>query len=98
MPNQETLEKLRRFFAAQPVTRAYLFGSQARDDADEKSDVDIMVELDHTQPVGMKFFRMHNELEDLLHMKVDLVSADGISKYIRPYVEADKKLIYERSN
>lgn len=74
-----------------------MFGSFARGDADEKSDIDILVELDHSQPVGLRFFRMHNELEDLVQAKVDLVSADGISKYIRPYIEADKKLIYERS-
>ncbi len=96
--SQHTLERLREFFKDQPVLRAYVFGSFARGDADEKSDIDIMVELDHSTPVGMQFFRMHNELEDLLESRIDLVSTDGISKHIRPFVEADKRLVYERSD
>ncbi len=95
--NQTVVELLRGFFRDQPVSRAYVFGSFARGDADEKSDIDIMVELDHSQPVGLKFFRMHNELEALLRAKVDLVSADGISKYIRPYVEGEM-MPFSRSN
>ena len=97
MPTNETLEKLRKFFAAQPVTRAYLFGSQARDDADEKSDMDILVELDHSKPVGMEFIRIHIGLEDLLQTKVDLVPDSALSKHIKPFVEKDKQLIYEKS-
>lgn len=96
--NLHILTKLNEFFKDQPVFRAYVFGSYARGEADEESDIDIMVELDHTTPVGLRFFRMHNELEALLKTKIDLVSADGISQYIRPHIEADKKLIYERPN
>jgi predicted nucleotidyltransferase len=97
MPDQETLDKLRKFFAGQPVTRAYIFGSHARGDADEKSDVDIMVELDHSQPVGMEFIRMHIGLEDLQQSKVDLIPENALSKHIRPFVEKDKQLISEKS-
>ncbi|GAA4320789.1 nucleotidyltransferase family protein [Compostibacter hankyongensis] len=88
---------LQRFFAGRPVTRAYLFGSYARNEADMDSDLDILVELDHSQPIGMKFFTYQTELEDLLHKKVDLVSSQGLSRYIKPFVDRDKILIYERS-
>jgi hypothetical protein len=33
----------------------------------------------------------------LLHRKVDLVAEDGLSKYVKPYVDKDKILIYERA-
>ena len=64
--------------------------------ADIDSDVDILVELDHSTPVGLKFIRMQFELESILKTKVDLLSDRAISQYIRPYVDKDKELIYEK--
>jgi predicted nucleotidyltransferase len=89
---------LRKYFAGKPVKKAYLFGSYARDTAIKgASDIDILLELDYSQPIGMKFFSFQRELEDLLHNKVDVVTSDGISKYVLPYIEKDKILIYEAS-
>jgi predicted nucleotidyltransferase len=96
MPSQETIEKLRTFFSDKPVLRAYIFGSQARNEADDGSDMDILVELDYSQGVGLEFFGMRVDLEKLVGKKVDLVSANGVSKYIKPHIERDKKLVYER--
>jgi len=39
---------------------------------------------------------MQLELEEILERKVDLVSSKGISKYIKPIVDTEKKLIYAR--
>lgn len=83
-------------FANKPVKRAYLFGSTSRNEADDKSDVDILVELDYSKPIGLGFVRMQLELEDLLKRKVDLVTGNSVSKYIRPFIDADKVLIYEK--
>ena len=88
---------LQRFFAGKPVKKAYLFGSYARNEADSKSDMDILVELDYTKPIGMKFLVYHLELEELLKVKVDIVSDEGLSKHIRPLIDKDKILIYERT-
>jgi len=88
---------LKKYFVNRPIRRAYLFGSYARNQAVKDSDVDIMVELDHSQPIGMKFFSYKSEIEEILKKRVDLVSADGISKYIQPLVDQDKILIYERT-
>jgi predicted nucleotidyltransferase len=87
---------IQQFFAGEPVKRAYLFGSRARNEAGADSDMDILVELDHSNPIGMKFFSYHTALEQLLHIKVDLISAEGLSKYIVPSIDKDKILIYER--
>ena len=87
---------LQRYFTGTPVKKAYLFGSYARNQAGSGSDIDILVELDHTNPIGMKIFRFQAELEDLMKRKVDLVSLEGISKYVKPFIDKDKILIYER--
>ena len=87
---------LQKYFAGKPVKRAYLFGSHARNTAAKgTSDIDILLELDYSKPIGMKFFSFQRELEELLHNKVDVVTNDGISKYVLPYIEKDKILIYE---
>jgi len=93
---KELKDKLKNFFRSKPVLRAYLFGSEARDDANENSDIDILVELDYSNPIGLGFVRMQLELENILKKKVDLVSAGALSGYIQPYVDKEKILIYEK--
>ena len=95
--NQNAIQKIQNYLTGQPVKKAYLFGSHARGAANADSDIDILVELDHAQPMGLHFVRMQLELESLLQTKVDLLSKRGISKYIRPNIENDKKLIYEKN-
>jgi len=90
------VENIKNYFASKQVKRAYIFGSYSRDEADDMSDVDILVELDHTTPVGMKFFDYKDDLEQILNKKVDLVSYEGLSKYVKPFIDNDKVLIYER--
>ena len=87
---------LSNYFSTKPVRRAFLFGSAARNEARKRSDIDILVELDYSQPIGMKFFGYQLELEKLLNKKVDLVSAEGLSKHVKPFVDKDKVLIYEK--
>ena len=53
-----------------------LFGSVVRTDFTPESDVDIMV--DFSQPIGIEFIDLADELEKLLDRKVDLVSKAGI--------------------
>jgi len=94
--SSEEKKLLQNYFAERPIRRAYIFGSYARNEALQGSDVDIMVELDHRNPIGMKFFTYQLELAELLNRKVDRVSSEGVSKYVRPFVDKDKILIYER--
>lgn len=83
-------QQLRDYFSTQPVIRAWLFGSYADGTAMEDSDVDILGTLDHSRPIRLHYLQMIFDLEDLLGKKVDLVADEGLSKYIRPYVESKK--------
>jgi predicted nucleotidyltransferase len=85
------------YFKDKPVLKAYLFGSFARGDADKDSDYDILVELDYSQRIGLEYIQMQLDLASLLKGNVDLVSDKALSKHIRPFVEQEKLLIYERS-
>lgn len=68
-----------------------LFGSYSRNTAVAgKSDVDVLV--DFSQPIGLAFVDLADELELLLHLKVDLVSRGGIKPKYFTVIEPD--LIY----
>ena len=73
-----------------PIKNIALFGSYAKNQQNSASDIDIIVEFkDH---IGIQFIDLADELEQLLSMKVDLVSKNGIEN---KYFEAIKKdLIY----
>jgi len=90
------IEKIKSYFENRPVLKAYLFGSYARNEADNQSDVDILVDLDYSQRIGLQFIQMKIDLEKLLNTKVDLVSSNGLSQYIKPLVDSEKQLIYAR--
>ena len=87
---------IKDFFSKQPVLKAYLFGSYSRGNETENSDIDLLIELDYSQPIGLEFIQMQIDLQNLLSKKVDLVSARGLSKYIKPILDKEKKLIYAR--
>ena len=96
--SKENIIILQRYFKDKPVFKAFVFGSFARGEADSNSDYDILVELDYSMKIGMEFIQMQIDLVDLLKTNVDLVSDKSLSRYIRPFVDNDKILIYERQN
>ena len=91
-------EKILPLLLPYGVKRVALFGSVVRGDETAASDIDILVELKppaERSPIGLKWFALEQELEQLLGCKVDLVSEGALSPYIRPYVEKEMVLLYE---
>jgi len=58
------------------VKRLALFGSYARDDQREDSDVDILVEVDPS--IGLGFVELADRIEEALGVRVELVSGRAI--------------------
>ncbi len=67
-----------------------LFGSYSRNDATNDSDVDVIVDVDGS--IGIRFVDLADELEMLLHHKVDLVALKGIKPRYFNIIKPD--LIY----
>ncbi|WP_026296405.1 MULTISPECIES: nucleotidyltransferase family protein [unclassified Thioalkalivibrio] len=65
-----------------------LFGSLARDEAGEQSDVDILVGYDGPAS-AQQYFGVQFYLEDLLGHPVDLISEKALRAELRPYVERE---------
>lgn len=65
-----------------PIESLAIFGSYARNEQSSDSDLDILVEINGK--IGSKFIDLADEIEQLIGMKVDLVSKNGIKeKYLR---------------
>ncbi|HEV7669003.1 MAG TPA: nucleotidyltransferase family protein [Thermoanaerobaculia bacterium] len=70
-----------------PIQRMALFGSWARGDAREDSDVDILVEVDPS--IGLRFVELGDELEKALGRRVDLVSRRAIKEEMWERIESE---------
>jgi uncharacterized protein with HEPN domain len=97
MDTLKTLQQqLNGFWSDKPVQKAYLFGSAAREELRPESDIDILVELDQTKTNGMiEYIKMIEALENLLSRKVDLVTTDGLSRFIKPAIDRQLEIIGE---
>lgn len=65
-----------------------VFGSYARGEENEKSDLDILIdfkiEVDLLELIGLE-----QELSELLGIKVDLITLRSVNASLKPYIESD---------
>ena len=93
----QMLNHIQQYLARIPVCKAWMFGSFARGEETEKSDVDLLVEYDPSVKLSLlNIVRFQLDLEKLIQRKVDLIE----NGYLKPFAVAsanrDKYLIYER--
>ncbi len=74
------------------VTELALFGSFARDEATDGSDVDILVRYDGPA-TSRSYFGVQFYIEDLLGRRVDLVTHKALRSELRPYVEREVVIV-----
>ncbi|MFY7665453.1 nucleotidyltransferase family protein [Flavobacterium sp.] len=89
------VEQIRTFFRDKPVHKVYLFGSYARGEADENSDIDLLIDWDYARMKGFDFVTWWDEIKVILKKEVDFVSAKYVSHLIEEYINKEKILIYE---
>jgi hypothetical protein len=86
---EQRVAEIRRRF---DVTELALFGSAARDQLRPESDIDVLVHFHlpatFAQYMGLKFY-----LEELLGRSVDLVTAKGLRKEFKPYIERESLVV-----
>ena len=88
-------EKIIEICKRNDISYCALFGSFAREEATEKSDIDLLVRF--SKPKGFDWLDAAFEIEDALGKKVDLVTENGLSPYIKENVLKDLQVIYEQS-
>jgi hypothetical protein len=95
--NNPELEKIKAIAApilkASEVEFAGVFGSVARGEAKEDSDVDILVKFSG-RPTFSGYLRLDENLRQQLGRDVDLVTVGAVNRFLRPQIEQDLKVIY----
>ena len=90
-PRENILERLRTIKPALqqefPLSRMALFGSWARDEQTETSDVDVLVDVDPS--IGLRFVSLAERLESLLGLQVHLVSSRAVKPNLLKQIEAE---------
>jgi predicted nucleotidyltransferase len=86
------LEELCRRYC---IRRLSFFGSVIRDDFNDDSDVDILVEFHPEAKVGLSFFSLQKELSHILGRQVDLSTPGFLSPRIRDKVTSEARPVYE---
>ena len=71
------------------VTNVGLFGSVVRDEAKDSSDLDLLIELDPESITYKKYLDLEVYLQSLFPRKIEIVTMDGVSPYILPYISRE---------
>lgn len=95
--NTELLNIIREYFKTKPVSKAWVFGSFSRGEETAGSDIDILVTLVPGTKMGLAWFGMICDLEDLTGRNVDLVLDGDLLPFATESANRDKILVYERA-
>lgn len=100
MNRQKTIQTIHDYFVGQPVIKAWLFGSFARGEERQDSDIDILFVPDYSGETFTLLTHggMYADLKRILGREVDLVVEGSLKPYARQHAEKDKILIYERES
>jgi len=88
------LDQIKEILIKNKVVKAYLFGSVLRDDFNNESDIDIIVNIDESLDIstyGNSYWNIQFGLEDMLRRKIDLVTECSIKNpYFKKEVDETK--------
>lgn len=87
-------DRIADFCRRHHIRRLAFFGSVLRDDFRPESDVDVLVEFEPAKTPGLAFFSMQDELSEILGRRVDLNTANDLSKYFREQVLNQAEAVY----
>jgi len=67
-----------------------LFGSFARNEADEKSDIDILYKIESSKKLSIfKYLKINEQLEEYFKRKVDLIRDETLKEGLKSYIQKD---------
>ena len=90
------LQDLYSIWKKHGIQKVYLFGSYARKEQTLASDIDFLIE--HSPNFSLlDLIKLQLELEKKLQIKVDIISNDSVSKFLKDSINRDKILIYSQN-
>ena len=94
----ELLNIVSDYFKNKPIQRAWIFGSYSRGEETPESDVDILISFMPGTKMGLQYFGMIIDLENMLKRPVDLVVEGDLLPFAEIHANKDKILFYERAD
>jgi len=88
------IEEIQKFCKRNRIRTLALFGSVLRDDFDEGSGIDVLVEFEQGQVPGFRFFAMQEELSGIFRRKVDLNTKGFLSPHMLSKVREEAVVYY----
>ncbi|NLC72107.1 MAG: nucleotidyltransferase family protein [Desulfuromonadaceae bacterium] len=88
-------DRIIKFCHQNRIRRLTLFGSILREDFSSESDVDVLVEFEPGTRVGLRFFRLEQELSEILGRRVDLNTPGFLSPHFRERVLREAEVLYD---
>ena len=92
--NRQAIDKIAE---ENDISYLALFGSYSRGEQKKNSDLDLLVTFDKTKGL-FELVDVQDKLSQVLGVKVDLVTKNGLSRYIKPYIQDDLQIIYEKKS
>lgn len=87
----EIADKVRPIAEVYDIDKIYLFGSYARGEATEESDIDMYIEF--TKPLGLRYCSFVSDIEKRLGKCVDIITKDGL---YNPAIAQENKMLIQR--
>ncbi len=97
LTKEEIKEKIIPVLEQFDIARASLFGSFARGDQSENSDVDIIIEFRSPENRSLlDLVAVEQEISELLQRKADVLTVESIHPLLRSAISAEQEILYER--
>lgn len=97
LTKESIIPQIKQYFSTQPVEKAWLFGSFARGEEREDSDIDILFTAASNSSFSLLTYGgMYMDLRELLGREIDLVKEDSLLPFAAETANRDKILFYER--
>ena len=83
---ESIIQKIIDYLSQKPISKIWVFGSFARNELHNDSDIDILVKFQTPHDIDLfEYAGMKQDLEDLIGRSIDLVEEDQLLENVRPY-------------
>lgn len=90
---EEIISLIKPILLSFEIKRASLFGSFAKGNATESSDIDILVEFGEGKSL-FDLIRLEMKIEEVLNKKVDIITFNSIHPYLKESILSEQVVIY----
>ena len=96
MERKKLVKKIKKYLSSQPIDKAWIFGSFAREEESYDSDIDLLIRFKRPHKIDLfEYVGIRQDLEDITGRQIDLVEEGQELPKIRELIEQEKRLIYE---